>query len=94
MQRDINVSSQAEVSWFSLSYNASVYPLYLLRAGGNDLSVVFIFYSVPNARIASAVLATAIPSVCLSVRPSHAGIVSKRRHVARCNLHRWIAKCV
>ena len=33
-------------------------------------------------------------SVCLSVRPSHAGIVSKRRHVARCSLHRWIAKCV
>jgi len=28
------------------------------------------FYSVRNARIASAVLATAIPSVCLSVRPS------------------------
>ena len=47
-----------------------------------------------NARIASAVLAIAIPSVCLSVRPSHAGIVSKRRHVARCSLHRWIAKCV
>ena len=36
------------------------------------------FYSARNARIASAVLATAIPSVCLSVRPSHAGIVSKR----------------
>jgi len=34
------------------------------------------------------------PSVCLSVRLSHAGIVSKRRHVARCSLHRWIAKCV
>jgi len=50
------------------------------------------FYSARNARIASAVLATAIPSVCLSVRPSHAGIVSKRRHVARCSLHRWIAK--
>ena len=33
-------------------------------------------------------------SVCLSVCPSHAGIVSKRRHVARCSLHRWIAKCV
>ena len=33
-------------------------------------------------------------SVRLSVRPSHAGIVSKRRHVARCSLHRWIAKCV
>jgi len=40
------------------------------------------FYSARNARIASAVLATAIPSVCLSVQPSHAGIVSKRRHVA------------
>ena len=39
------------------------------------------------ARIASAVLTTAIPSVRpsvrLSVRPSHAGIVLKRRHVAR-----------
>jgi len=34
------------------------------------------------------------PSVRLSVRSSHAGIVSKRRHVARCSLHRWIAKCV
>jgi len=60
------------------------------------------FYSARNARIASAVLPTAIPSVCpsvcLSVRPSvrlsHAGIVSKRRHVARCSLHCWIAKCV
>ena len=40
-----------------------------------------------NARIASAVLATAIPSVYPSVRPSHAGIVSKRRHVARCSMH-------
>jgi len=28
-----------------------------------------------NVRIASAALATAIPSVCLTVRPSHAGIV-------------------
>ena len=33
-------------------------------------------------------------SVRLSVRLSHAGIVSKRRHVARCSLHRWIAKYV
>jgi len=51
-----------------------------------------------NARIASAILTTAIPSVCLSVRPyvrlSHAGIVSKRRHVARCSLHCQIAKCL
>ena len=49
------------------------------------------FYSARNARIASAVLATAIPSVRPSVRPSHTGIVSKRRHVARCSLHRLIA---
>ena len=34
------------------------------------------------------------PSVCLSVRLSHASIVSKRRHVARCSLHCQIAKCV
>jgi len=51
------------------------------------------FYSVRNARIASALLATAIPSVRLSVRLPHA-VLSKRRHVARCSFHRWIAKCV
>ena len=33
-------------------------------------------------------------SVCPSVRPSHAGIVSTRRHVARCSSHCQIAKCV
>ena len=53
-------------------------------------SYVPCFYSARNARIASAVLATAIPSV----RPSQAGIVLKRRHVARCSLHHWIAKSV
>jgi len=62
------------------------------------LLLFYFYYSARNARIASAVLAIAIPSVRssvrLSVRPSHAGIVSKRRHVARCSLHRWIAKCV
>jgi len=51
------------------------------------LSIVSAFYSERNARIASAVLAIAIPSVRLSVCSSHAGIVSKRRHVARCSLH-------
>jgi len=45
-------------------------------------------------RAAMLVLATAIPSVCPSVRLSHAGIVSKRLHVAWCSLHRQIAKCV
>ena len=63
-----------------------------------DDAIICRFYSARNARIASAVLATAIPSVRLSVRPSvcpsHAGIVSKRRHVARCSLHCRMAKCV
>ena len=49
-----------------------------------------------NARIASAVLATAIPSVrlsvCLSVCPSHAGTVSKRLQLARCSSHCQIEK--
>ena len=53
-----------------------------------------LFTACRNSRIASDVLATAIQSVCASVRPSHAGIVSKRRHVAWCSLHCWIAKCV
>ena len=53
-----------------------------------------VFTARRNAGIASTVLATAVPSVRLSVCPSHAGIVSKRRHVARCSLHCWIAKCV
>ena len=56
-----------------------------------NLQVFFISTTRRNARIASAVLATAIPSVCppvrLSVRLSHASIASKRRHVARCSLH-------
>jgi len=63
---------------------------------------LILFTARRNARIASAVLAVAIMSVCPSVRPSvrlsvcvsHAGIVSKRRHVARCSLHCQIAKCV
>jgi len=45
-------------------------------------------------RIASAVLATAILFVGPSVRLSYAGILSKRRHVARCSLHFRIAICV
>ena len=57
-----------------------------------------IFSARRNAHIASAVIATAIPSVCLSICPSvclsHVGIVSKRQHVAQCSLHRQIAKCV
>ena len=65
-----------------------------LGGGMHCHSASSFFYSARNARIASAELATAIPSVRLSVRLSHAGIVSKRRHVARCSLHRWIAKCV
>ena len=53
-----------------------------------------IFTARRNADIASAVLATAIPSVCPSVCLSHVSIVSKRLHVARFSLHCQIAKCV
>jgi len=48
-----------------------------------------------NARIASAVLATAIPSICLSVRLSvTCRYCVKTMHIARWSLHRQIAKCV
>jgi len=64
----------------------------------HSLNCNVVFTARRNARVVRAVLATAIPSVCLSVRPSvrlsHAGVVSKRRHVARCSLHCQIAKCV
>ena len=53
-----------------------------------------VFTARRNACIASAVLAIAIPSVCPSVRLSHADIVSNPLHVARCSLHCQIAKCV
>jgi len=41
---------------------------------------------------AAAVLATAIPSVCLSVRPSHAGIVPRRMKIGSCGLYYEVAK--
>ena len=57
----------------------------------DGLSPIFVegtvFTARRNARIASAVLAVPIPSLCLSVRLSHAGIVSKRLHVAPCSMH-------
>jgi len=58
------------------------------------------FYSAPqcsHCKRCTSYGNSVCPSVCLpvlSVRPSHAGIVWKRRHVARCSLHCWIAKCV
>jgi len=63
-------------------------PAPLLNKGGTAPNFRPIFTARRNARIASAVLAMALfPSVCPSVRLSHAGIVSKRRHIARCSLH-------
>ena len=58
------------------------------------IELLFTARAMLALQAASVVLATAIPSVCLSVCPSHGGIVSKRRHVALCSLRRWIAKCV
>jgi len=55
------------------------------------------FYSAPQCSNCKR-SASCSNSVCLSVRPSvcplNAGIVSKRRHVARCSLHCRVAKCV
>ena len=65
-----------------------------LYSAGRSSPLSRIFTARRNARIASVVLAIAIPYVRPSVCQSHAGIVSKRRHVARCSLHCWIAKCV
>jgi len=47
------------------------------------------FYSAPQCSHCKRCI-----SYSNSVRPSHAGIVSKRRHVAQCSLRCWIAKCV
>ena len=55
-----------------------VFPVILVQ----PYRAIFIFAARRNARIASTVLATAIPSVCLS----HAGIVSKRLHGAVCTV--------
>jgi len=51
------------------------------------------FYSAPQCSHCKRCISYS-NSVCPSVCPSHAGIVSKRRHAARCSLHCLIAKCV
>jgi len=51
----------------AFSLRCQVTPLYSVKFHTIDF---LIFTARRNARIASAVLATAIPSVCLSVRPS------------------------
>ena len=74
--------------------NVSYVLLFMTHIWSYDVYCYQIFKARRNARIASAVLATAIPSVCASVCMSDAGIVSKRLHVAWCSLHCQIAKCV
>jgi len=59
-----------------------------------EVGIGFLVFLQRDAMIASAVLAIAIPSVCLYVCLSHAAIVSKPLHVAQCSLHCQIAKCV
>ena len=72
----------------------------LLRCGAT-IKVTGDFYSAPQCShckhrtsYSNSVSLSVRLSVCLSVCPSHAGIVSKRRHVARCSLDCQIAKCV
>jgi len=52
-----------------------------------------IFYSVVTLlAMQSAVLASAIPSGCLSVRPSHAGTLSRQMKTGSRGLHCEVAK--
>ena len=64
-----------------------------LKAGmlwQNLRGALLCFYSAPHCKRCISYGNSVRPSV----RPSHAGMVSKRRHVARCSLHCQIAKCV
>ena len=47
-----------------------------------------------KASFASAVYATANPSICLSVRLSHSGIMPKWQNMEGCSLHRRVAQCL
>ena len=86
--------------FFNVGKRASLCQHSLLDGKFDCLAVIpacDIFTARCNARIASAVLCygnSVCLSVCPSVRWTQAGIVSKRRHVARCSLHCQIAKCV
>ena len=55
-----------------------------------ELQLLFSFYSTPHCKRCTSYSNSVRPSVC----PSHADIVSKRWHIARCSLHCQIAKCV
>ena len=67
---------------------------YFTRCANSVASgISYRFYSAPQCWHCKRCISygnTVRPSVC----PSHAGIVSRQRHVARCSLHCWIAKCV
>ena len=97
--RLVTTGAESSFLWIRTSFN-EILTLLWAQSSPSQITrwVLFVFTAGRNARIASALLATAIPSVCLSVCPSvrlsHARIVSKRRHLARCSLHCQIAKCV
>jgi len=86
----VHVELEVRLVLMLLILSLTTRPFIIQQARYRYVPLGLIFTARRNARIASAVLAIAIPSV----RLSHAGIVSKRRHVARCSFHRWIAKCV
>ena len=66
---------------------------YVVPQCGLIITTMFTFYSAPQCSHCKRCTSYG-NSVRLSVRLSHAGIVSKRRHVARCSLHCQIAICV
>jgi len=54
---------------------------------------IWYFYSVAALLATqSAVIATAVPSVRLSVHPSHTGTLSRRMKIGSCGLHGEVAK--
>ena len=70
-----------------------MFAVFLVKDACLFSSCRFSFYSAPQCEHCKRCTSYS-NSICLSVCPSHAGIVSKRWHVARCSLHCWIAKCV
>ena len=76
-------------------YSTTIASFKEFSLGGTRSKVQYMpanFYSAPLCKRCTSYGNSVRLSVRPSVRLSHAGILSKRRYVARCSLHRWIAK--